>query len=261
MHDMVHEFALFLMKGEFVTKEINFGDNLMIGSEKAHHLIVAVEKGTRFPLSIAGIERLRSLKAYSGVDAFTAEALGNFFKQSRRLRLLDFSCSKGPWTEDILAEVGELTCLRHYGWGVNRELPETFSRLYSLQRLDLVRSDNLERLPDGIGNLINLTFIHTSGCRWLTTYPKGVQKLVHLRQVQGMIVRADRYDPEEFSIGDLANLNKLLLLFMKVVGNDIDKKGTRKVKLEKLHELRMYVAGHIEEDDILEAINQTFVPT
>ncbi|GKV07973.1 hypothetical protein SLEP1_g19667 [Rubroshorea leprosula] len=169
--------------------------------------------------------------------AFTTEALRSFFKQSRRLRLLDFSCSKGPWTGDILEAVGELTYLRLYGWGVNRKPPETFSRLYSLQHLDLVGSDNLERLSDGIGNLINL------------------------RQVQGMIVRADRNDPEEFSTGDLANLNKLLLLFMTVVGNDIDKLETRKVKLEKLHELRMYVAGHVEEDDILEVINQTLVPT
>ncbi|GKU96973.1 hypothetical protein SLEP1_g10153 [Rubroshorea leprosula] len=267
IHDLVHDFAVFLTRGEFMTLEVSKGnrDSTMNRERTLRHLTVTVEKGLYFPEFIHDAEKLRSVVCYDfiGNDAtISGKAMCNLFNQARRLRLLDMISYDGS---TIPEEIGNLLHLRYLNLAVSRnlkKLPKALFRLYNLEHLSLFACYNLERLPDEIGNLVNLKLLHTEGCNKLACYPKEVVRLTRLTQLLGLIVRIDRDDPEEFSIGDLAELNKLLVLSMKIVGNTINVGEAKKVKLQNLQEVKILVDGDIEEADqvILESLNMSSVP-
>ncbi|GKU96974.1 hypothetical protein SLEP1_g10154 [Rubroshorea leprosula] len=216
IHDLVHDFAFFLTRGEFMTLEIFKGNesSTMNRERTLRHLTVGVEKGLCFPEFIPNAEKLRSVVVYSNISddcaAISEKAMCNLFNQATRLRLVDMD---GYGGSTIPEEIRNLLHLRYLNLGVSRnleKLPKALFRLHNLEQLYLNDCYNLERLPDEIGNLVNLKLLHTEGCNKLTCYPKEVVRLTRLTQLLGLIVRIDRDDPEEFSIGDLANLKKLL---------------------------------------------------
>ncbi|GLT35463.1 hypothetical protein SLA2020_099130 [Shorea laevis] len=268
MHDLVHDFALFLTRGEFVKLEVfkGNGSSTMNGEGTLRHLTVMVEKGLYFPEFIPNAEKLRSVVSYGSISdgcATTNEkAIRNLFKQARHLRLVDVVGYDGS---TIPEEIRNLLHLRYLSLGVSRKLeklPKALFKLHNLEQLYLFRCYNLERLPDEIGNLVNLKLLHTTGCLKLACYPEGAVRLTRLTQLLGLIVRIDRDDSEEFSIGDLAKLNKLLVLTMKIVGNKINVGDAKTVKLQHLQEVKILVDGDIAEAEhvILESLNMSSVP-
>ncbi|GLU11219.1 hypothetical protein SLE2022_279790 [Rubroshorea leprosula] len=267
IHDLVHDFALFLTRGEFMTLEVSKGnrDSTMNRERTLRHLTVTVEKGLYFPEFIHDAEKLRSVVCYDfiGNDATISEkAMCNLFNQARRLRLVDMTGYDGS---TIPEEIRNLLHLRYLNLNVSRnlkKLPKALFRLYNLQHLFLYNCYDLERLPGEIGNLVNLKLLETRGCNKFACFPKEVVRLTRLTQLLGLIVRIDRDDPEEFSIGDLAKLNKLLVLSMKIVGNKINVGEAKKVKLQNLQEVKILVDGDIAEAEhvILESLNMSSVP-
>ncbi|GKU96936.1 hypothetical protein SLEP1_g10117 [Rubroshorea leprosula] len=264
MHDFVHDFALFLTKGEFVEEVISKGDKSMkMNSERTcRHLILIPESSLSFPESISDVEKLRSLhiSAKKG-GVISCGALCNLFNKARRLRVLGMSRYPGS---TIPEEIGNLLHLRYLYLNTLhlKRLPKAIGRLHNLQSLDLYSCSNLERLPDEMENLVNLMALETAACFSLTCYPKGVRRLTRLTQVTGLIVRVDHNDPKEFSIGDLANLKQLVVLSMKMVGNTINVEESKKVKLQNLQEVKILVNEAIAEDEdtILESLNMSSVP-
>ncbi|GLU11255.1 hypothetical protein SLE2022_280130 [Rubroshorea leprosula] len=265
MHDLVHDFALFLTKGEFLEEVISEGDKSMkMNSERTYrHLVVRLESGLSFPESISDVKKLRSLVLSSFDDSvISGGALCNLFDNARLLRVLEMSRCLGS---TIPEEIGNLLHLRYLNSHCNlhlKRLPKAIGRLHNLQFLRLGNCLNLERLPDEMGYLVNLMVLDTTSCYNLTCYPKGVSRLTRLTQLVGLIVRVDRNDPEEFSIGDLANLKQLAVLAMKIVGNTINVDESKKVKLQNLQEVKILVNEAIAEDEdtILESLNMSSVP-
>ncbi|GLT52301.1 hypothetical protein SLA2020_256490 [Shorea laevis] len=266
MHDMVHDFARYLAENEFVIKEVE-SDNLNINSANHRHLtVMVVDTRMPFPTSISGVKKLRTLQTFTRRNALTCEALRSLFNQCRRLRLLDLGWSSGGVggfdysCKEIPKEIGKLIHLRYLSLANNRYLeglPEALSNMYNLESLCLNGCKNLKQLPDWISKLFNLRLLNTVGCLALTRYPKDIRKLTSLRALLGLIARTDCNDAEEFSLADLGNLKYLHRVWLKVVGDSIDREEARKAELENIQELRIYLDGDIEKDDIIEALEIT----
>ncbi|GKV37324.1 hypothetical protein SLEP1_g45364 [Rubroshorea leprosula] len=243
MHDLVHEFALFLSRGEFLEEVVSESDKSMkMNSERTcRYLVARIERILCFPESISDVEKLRSLHIvaydYSKGGVINGGGLCNLLNKARRLRALTILCPAST-------------------------IPEEIGNLLHLRCLYLPNNLHLKRLPDEMGNLVNLMVLDTKACSNLTCYPKGVSRLTRLTQLVGLIVRVDRNDPEEFSIGDLANLKQLAVLSMKMVGNTINVEESKKVKLQNLQEVKILVNEAImeDEDTILESLNMSSVP-
>ncbi|OMO96041.1 Disease resistance protein [Corchorus olitorius] len=276
MHDVIHDFLLFLTKSEFVEKEVKSTEDLRLDfySKKARHIRLVIAEGIDFPISISGIERLRSLGMVMNRECnITSEALRNLFRVSRRLRLLQFGFEfgfilrRGYVTEEIPDEIGKLFHLRYLGLQkiLIKKLPESICQLCNLETLDLRWCYSLETLPDGIGKLINLRYLYTRGCNSLSFYPKGIGRLTSLVGLTDITVRVDRNDTQEFSIGDFENL-KLLHghLYVELVGvGAIDKKEVERAKLhDKEHLKGLHIKNrdvdHTEKRYILQALTPLF---
>ncbi|GKV19455.1 hypothetical protein SLEP1_g29716 [Rubroshorea leprosula] len=144
----------------------------------------------------------------------------------------------------------------HLPWSNQLEgLPERLCNLLNLEYLDLMGCQNLKQLPDSIGKLINMRFLYTNGCHALIHYPQGVRILTSFRQLKGLIARADRNEAKEWSLVDLENLKHLLVLHFKVVGNSIDMAQARKVHLQNIPKIWIFLAGNIQKADINEALD------
>ncbi|GKU96982.1 hypothetical protein SLEP1_g10163 [Rubroshorea leprosula] len=93
IHDLVHDFALFLTRGEFMVLEVSKGNtsSTMNGERTLRHLIVIIEKGLHFPEFIPNAEKLRSVVAHGNnirddCAVISEKAMCNLFNQARRLR-------------------------------------------------------------------------------------------------------------------------------------------------------------------------------
>ncbi|GLT42375.1 hypothetical protein SLA2020_163770 [Shorea laevis] len=289
MHDIMHDFARFLMINNGIVIEVmNPGGNSMIdlSATKARYLTALIPEGCCPPTSIYGAEKLHSLVIISGENAITNEAVQIIFNQAKRLRLVDFGCHNAL-VDTIPKEIGNLIHLRHINLTGSKikGLPRSLCELHNLQYLNLDNSESLENLPDEIGNLINLRHINFSGskinglpgslcklhnlrylnlnnckalenlpnqigkliklihlgtlhCDRLACYPKSARRLTNLRQLHGIMLRADRDDPKEFALGDLENLNHLCELSMVLKGNAVNDRELKRAKFENKTHLK-----------------------
>ncbi|GLT61572.1 hypothetical protein SLA2020_342690 [Shorea laevis] len=258
LHDVVHDFGKYLAEDEFAMEVVE-SDHLNASSAKHRHLLVMVDKRMTFPTSISGSEKLRTLVTFTGNGALTPDVLRRLFNHCRHLKTLDFSRPEGldHLCNEVPEEVGKLMHLRYINLAYSKKLerlPEALCNILNLVCLSVAGCQNLKHLPESIGKLLNLRYICTCGCFALTQYPKDIRKLTSLRTVIGAITRADRNDDKEFSLADLGNLKHLHSIRMKVVGNSIDKEEARKAELQKVKELVIYLAGEVEEGNIIEAL-------
>ncbi|GKU86388.1 hypothetical protein SLEP1_g921 [Rubroshorea leprosula] len=256
MYDIMHDFAQFLMINDGIGIEVNQGGNSTIdlslsrarhftayipeGHCRARHLTACIPEGHCLPSSIYGAEKLRSLTVISGENAVTNETARNIFNQAKRLRLVDFGCHNALMGT-IPKEIGNLIHLRHInlsGNGKIKGLPGSLCKLNNLQYLNLDNCESLGNLPNEIGNLINLIYLRTLHCYKLACYPKSARRLTNLRQLRGIVLRADRNDPNEFTLGDLENLNHLRELSMVLKGNAVNDRELRRAKFENKTHLK-----------------------
>ncbi|GLT42422.1 hypothetical protein SLA2020_164220 [Shorea laevis] len=242
MHDIMHDFARFLMINNGIVIEVmNPGGNSMIdlSATKARYLTALIPEGCCPPTSIDGAEKLHSLVIISGENAITNEAVQIIFNQAKRLRLVDFGCHNAL-VDTIPKEIGNLIHLRHINLTGSKikGLPSSLCELHNLQYLNLNNSKSLENLPDEIGNLIDLIYLGTLHCYKLACYPKSARRLTNLRQLCGIVLRADRNDPKEFALGDLENLNCLHELSMVLKGNAVNDRELKRAKFENKTHLK-----------------------
>ncbi|GKU86384.1 hypothetical protein SLEP1_g917 [Rubroshorea leprosula] len=206
VHDILHDFAQFLMNNDGIVIEVNPGGNSVIdlSSRNARYLTACIPEGHCLPTSIYGAEKLRSLMIISGENAITNEAVRIIFNQAKQLRLVDFGCHNASM-DTIPKEIGNLIRLRHINFSGSKikRLPPSLCELYNLQYLNLDNCESLENLPDEIGNLINLRHIICSGSK-IKGLPPSLCKLHNLRYLNLDNCKALENLPDE--IGDLINL-------------------------------------------------------
>ncbi|KAM3684018.1 hypothetical protein ACJW31_11G010300 [Castanea mollissima] len=161
MHDIVHDFAQFIIKNESI--EIDGDKKLEIHCQSARHLHLKISKEMQCLESIDHAKTLRTL-----------------YLRCLRTLILDCRIVKLP------DAVENLIHLRYLYMSQNvkiKELPETFCNLCNLQTLNIENTWHLKKLPQGMSKLINLRHLifHDYFTRHNVVFPKGIGKLIGLR--------------------------------------------------------------------------------
>ncbi|XVF60183.1 hypothetical protein PTKIN_Ptkin08bG0024100 [Pterospermum kingtungense] len=268
MHDMVHDFVQYLTNEEVLEVEVSSSEDveLNLSSKKAHHLRVTMTRSSQFPVSINGIEKLRSF-IFMGMredNKITWRAWQALFQRSKCLRVLVFHLNYQQYPFILVPEVLpnevekliHLRCLDLSRSGNLKKLPEEICELYNLQYLNLSYCGDLEKLPEGIGKLINLRSLDTWLCYGLQYYPKGIGKLTSLKELTRVIARVDGNNTNEFGVGDLENLNLLRgSVDIRLSGNVINVEEFKRAKLHnKIHLQRINFGNWRHEADLDAAI-------
>ncbi|XP_044496571.1 putative disease resistance protein RGA3 [Mangifera indica] len=202
MHDIVHDFAQFLTKSEYLTVEINEGSEELVintSNEKARHSMLTLHVGATFPISICSIKSLRSLFiGYESYDQLSNDVLLNLFGELTCLRALDISVRfrASNLITTVPKEVKKLIHLKYLNLSYQdvEKLPETLCELYNLQTLDISWCRKLKELPQGMGKLINLRHLINLATNSLSYMPKGIEKLTCLRTLSKFIENSSSSD-------------------------------------------------------------------
>ena len=150
MHDLVHDLALSIAKGEcsVVTKKSTL-------AAKVCHLSL-LENGQEVTTQLEKLSKVQTIIFITEQPASILEACIARFKY---LRVLDLSNSS---FEVLPSSIGSLKHLRYLDLTKNqriKQLPDSICKLHSLQTLQLGDCSNLEGLPKGIRDIISLRFL------------------------------------------------------------------------------------------------------
>ncbi|CAB4297911.1 unnamed protein product [Prunus armeniaca] len=114
-----------------------------------------------------------------------------------------------------------------------KELPEEIGELKHLKHIDLSFNHALEKLPDTICGLYNLStlrlHLYVDGVRSGAVAPKGIERLTSLQTLDVCPCGGD--NDEAFQIGDMRNLNLEGSLEIQLVGDATDKSEVEKAQL------------------------------
>nr|XP_023882071.1 putative disease resistance protein RGA3 [Quercus suber] len=150
MHDLIHDLALSIAKGEcsVVTKEVN------LATEICH--LSLLENGQEVTTQLEKLRKVQTIIFKIEQPASLLEACIARFKYLRVLYLTNSSFEVLP------CSIGSLKHLRYLDLSDNRiikQLPDSICKLHSLKTLALGGCSNLERLPKGIRDIISLRFL------------------------------------------------------------------------------------------------------
>ncbi|OMO69068.1 Disease resistance protein [Corchorus olitorius] len=241
MHDVIHDFIQFLTKEEIMAEEVNLSESvsLNLSSQGARHLRITIGEGKRFPVSINGVGKLRSLLATGQTCDVNNEFLQGLFSEVRCLRLLEFGFGHRDMAarvKEIPEDIGKLIHLRYLNLQRSnklRKLPKAICELQNLRYLNLRDCSSLEELPDEMEKLINLKYLYSAGCDRLAYYPKGIGKLSGLMGLDNVVARIDCNDARVFCVRDLQDLDML--------------SGELRLQIEGLDNKMQFVADFVEE--------------
>ncbi|XP_024039257.1 putative disease resistance protein RGA4 [Citrus clementina] len=238
MHDIVHDFAQFVSSKECLWLEISGTKESVINSfgDKVRHLGLKLKRGASFPMSIHGLNRLRTLLISDEFYnlSLSSSNLAELFSKLACLRALVIKQFYPNRIREIPENVGKLIHLKFLNLSrlAIERLPETLCELYNLQKLDIRRYEYLRELPAGIGKLKNIRSLLNARTP-LKHMPIGIARLTSLRTL-------DRF----------------------VVGGDVDGSSTSRLEsLKNLQLLRDYVidelssVSHLDEAERLELHN------
>ncbi|XP_047964218.1 putative disease resistance protein RGA3 [Salvia hispanica] len=183
MHDIVHDFAVFLRKNDNKDEVAKMGkescqvcDPLLVSQAKEYRSLV-MDKGRHVGLCdcissvrVFGLKRDLDNPLPQGIEKLIhvrwLELSGNELKDEDlknicRLYFLQTLLLSRCSLRNIPGEIGDLVHLRNLdlSWNMFMDLPESICRLVELQTLNLESCDNLYKLPEGIHMLENLQHI------------------------------------------------------------------------------------------------------
>ncbi|GLT43769.1 hypothetical protein SLA2020_177000 [Shorea laevis] len=229
MHDMVHDFAIFLTRGACLTMESS--SSIQAFNVRPHHLLLMMhdEDGTTIPTCIYNAESLRTLLIEANRWKLISHMeLLKFFEKLKCLRVLKYS---NYGIKNCPKQIGKLIHLRHLDLSGNanlKKLPEIMCDLCNLLILDISRCYALKRLPCRMGNLVNLLHLRNKNTHNLNFMPKGMEKLTSLRTLNKFAVTR-----KGAALSNLGNLNYLHGT-IEIIGLGIvrDVKEAEKVQLQ-----------------------------
>jgi disease resistance protein RPS2 len=134
----------------------------------------------------------------------------SFFKQLRGLKVLDLSYTGITKLPDSVSELVSLTALLLDGCNMLRHVP-SLEKLRALRRLDLSGTWALEKMPQGMECLCNLSYLRMNGCGQ-KEFPSGLlPKLSHLQvfELKSAKDRGGQYAPITVKGKEVACLRKL----------------------------------------------------
>ncbi|GAY62610.1 hypothetical protein CUMW_219210, partial [Citrus unshiu] len=246
MHDIVHDFAQYLTRKEFAAIEVDGDENpLSLTStcqEKLRHLTLTLGLRAKFPVSLFDAKKLRSLILFYDAEDQSAASpvLQGLFDQLTCLRALKIEdLGLGGKTIEIPKGLENLIHLRYLQLSAVKELPET------------CYCPILERLPQGVGKLINLRhLIFDADC--LAYVPNGFERLTSLRTLSGFTLArvGGKYSSKACNLEGLRNLNHLRrFLQIRGLGNVTDADEAKNAHLEKKKNLVHLILDFEDEDE------------
>ncbi|GKV47483.1 hypothetical protein SLEP1_g54385 [Rubroshorea leprosula] len=224
MHDLVHDLTLLVSKGETLVWDASCNFDVQNCSTIRHLRVESNGEGLpTIPRSVA--QRLHSL--FSNVDVFCSMA--SDLKSLRSLKL------KGGGKK-LPASLGKLKHLRYLGISETyvRTVPKSFSELYNLQTSKFVNCYELEKLPNGMANLINLRHIYSSRPRDIS-----IMQLTSLRTLSHFAVGTKKGCQIEH-LGWLSQLEgKLEISKLEYVRSKLEASKANLKEKTKLHQLKL----------------------
>ncbi|KAL5570591.1 hypothetical protein UlMin_027166 [Ulmus minor] len=203
MHDIVHDFALFLTENEFCNMKLN-GEEIEI-NKKARHYTLLLENQAQLPSQVYPKKNLRALFVQNMCSSpLSFESLSNSTSSIKTLTLSGCELTHVP------ENIDKLIYLRYLNLSNNTKLsilPETLCNLVNLQTLKLDRCSHIRRLPKGIGKLASLRHLHLSGTTNLEGNPKSLRELTNLQTLDWFQLAPD--EKEAMTLQDLNQLNSL----------------------------------------------------
>ncbi|GKV47487.1 hypothetical protein SLEP1_g54389 [Rubroshorea leprosula] len=223
MHDLVHDLALLVSKGETLIWDTSCNIDDQNFSTIQHLRVQSNGKDLpTIPKSIA--QRLHSLFSEVGVFCSMASNL----KSLRSLKLIGDGKTKLP------ASFGKLNHWRYLDISGTyvRTVPKSFSKLYNLQTTKFINCYNLEKLPNGIANLISLTHIYSSDLRYISN-----MHLTSLRTLSQFVVSTKKGRRIE-DLGCLSQLGgKLVISKLEHVRSELEASKANLKEKTKLQQL------------------------
>ncbi|XP_075662062.1 putative disease resistance protein RGA3 [Castanea sativa] len=250
MHDLVHNLALSISKGETLHLEGNLGDGIDVSHTRRLSLISDGHTTPTIPLSEDGMGRLRTV-FLDWVD------LGD--------KLLEFKCVRslllsGSCIKELPESIGMLRHLRllHIEDTNIKVIPISVSMLYNLQTLVIKDCHLLKELPKDLQNLINLRHIEIDHF-FIKQLPINMGKLTCLQTLPFFAIGQDvGYRIEE--LGCLSQLKEELCIYNLEHVRDKEEAKTANLAVKsKVHKLGFYWSLYRGEDnnndeDILEGL-------
>ncbi|KAH1084020.1 hypothetical protein J1N35_023781 [Gossypium stocksii] len=182
MHDIIHDLVQYLTSKDFVMKEVNGSESIefQLPSNDARHLTVILEEKLYFPVSIKGGSKLRSLSIFSafGTGGVTCDLL-RLFVQSPCLRVLDLGMNNS--CDNLLPKISsKIVVLKNYRMADKTKLQSKTHlkkiKIYLDGRIDHAVADTILNLPLSMRN----GFFNDHECR-LEKLPDGMENLINLR--------------------------------------------------------------------------------
>lgn len=241
MHDMVHDFAQYLTKGECQMLEVdnNLEHRINTSSIDARHLTLIRSEDVSFPSSVGNLNKPHTfwVQSFHDCPALVSEediVSAELFSHLLPVKALDLSRNR---LRELPEEIGKLINLRYLNLSHNplSELPETVCGLYNLQTLKLVACDHLVRLPEGIGKLRNLRHLEIDRTDNLKSLPKGIGKLNSLQTLNKLILTSAKDTEEKLcKLGDIKDLNLIRgCLKIEGLGSVSNAAEARKAELKR----------------------------
>ncbi|KAK2654702.1 hypothetical protein Ddye_014558 [Dipteronia dyeriana] len=254
MHDIVHDFAQFLIKRECFILEINSLEEPSPNSyEKVCHLMLILgNKDASFAANICSVQQLCSLLVAFN-SASVCNVLPKLFEQLTCLRALNISITGRYITsiKEIPGEIQKLIHLRYLNMSKLEnltELPELCD-LYNLQILDISYRAKLKKLPQGMGKLINLSYLMNDVTEELCYMPKGIERLTCLHTLSKLVLGSRLHGSEACTLECLKNLYRLKgsleLTELEIATNEAEAKQAELSKKENLIRLSLSFGGDI----------------
>ncbi|KAL5707361.1 hypothetical protein ACHQM5_025418 [Ranunculus cassubicifolius] len=223
MHDLVHDFAIYLLQNE--CSYLEAGDAIF-DSEKIRHVYAN-------DFQNPSIVKARKMRTF--ICKLATAIPSELFTKLACLRTLVL---RGSLLEVLPKEVENLLHLRYLELSDSEllELPETLCNLYNLQVLGLNWCRKLHKLPKKIGKLSNLRHLEIERTDGLSYFPKSIAALRSLRTLSKFIVSDAGHGCK---IGDLQRLNNLQgALELEGLSRVTDEKDVVRAELKKKVNLR-----------------------
>ncbi|GLT78441.1 hypothetical protein SLA2020_499770 [Shorea laevis] len=230
MHDIVHDFARFLTRGDCLIVERSSIEGFSFNG-RARHVMLINTKSSAFSNCIYTAENLHTLLIDQTKNGWNPcyHDLVKLFDKLKCVRTL--RCGF-PQIVKYPKQIGKLMHLRHLDLSNNRqleELPEAVCDLYNLLILDISGCWRLKSLPYRVGNLINLWHLQNEETFAVSFMPK-MEKLTCLRILSLFLILGDG---KGAALSDLGELNHLQgKLEINGLGNVRDEWEAKKAQLQ-----------------------------
>ncbi|CAL5373745.1 unnamed protein product [Camellia sinensis] len=235
MHDLVHDLAQSIMKGECQMIEFNSSSNIY--REKAHHVTLVVGPEDNFNNTFHKVVSLRTLRLQRPSNYTLEDESFLFdFRMFGSLRAFD---ARGR-VKELPPSIGNSKHLRYLNLSHSgfKQLPDSICNLLNLQTLILECCVELERLPQNMRYLRSLRHLFLSGDRLIEMPPK-IGRLTNLKTLNEFVVGKST---DCSLLAELKCLNlqgELCIWHLERVRNPMDAKEANLVGKQNLSQLEL----------------------